>query len=318
MSKTPLPRVLVVGGTGHYGQHIVRSLAQRGVAVRVLSRNAVAARSLLGEAVDVIEGDIMADTARRTALQGMDALVIAVSAMAPTLVRQTKAIEEDAILALLAEAKELAVSRVVYLSVYEVRQPVVKGLDLASGRAKLHVEQALAAADLDWTVLGCAPSMSLFFAMIRGDAMMVPGGGPPALPTVSAVDVGEIAAQAVLRDDLRGRRFRLVGPEALSFREAARRISLAAGRPIRFRPIPLALPALAWRISRPLARFSGRLLYVNQMLGFIQVLNRFPAEIAAEAPEAHRLLLETFNYPPTTLEMEAQRWCAAEEKRDSR
>ena len=315
MSKTVVPRVLVVGGTGHYGQHIVRSLAQRGATVRVLSRNAASARSLLGEAPDIVEGDITSKTARRTALPGMDALVIAVSAMAPALIRETKAIEEDAILALLAEAKELAVSRVVYLSVYEVRQEVVKGLDLASGRAKLHVEQALAASDLNWTVLGCAPSMQIFFAMIRGDTMMVPGGGPPALPTVAAVDVGEIAAQAALRDDLSSRRFRLVGPEALSFPEAAQRIAAVLGRPIRFRSIPLALPTLAWQLTRPLARFSDRLLYVNQMLGFIQLLNRFPAEIAAEAPQAHRLLTDTFSYQPTTLEMEVQRWRAAQEKR---
>ena len=118
-------------------------------------------------------------------------MVIALSAMAPGLVRQTQAIEEDAILALLAEAKELGVRRVIYLSVYEVRQDVTQDLDLASGRAKLHVEQALAASDLNWTVLGCAPSMSLFFAMIRGETMMVPGGGPPALPTIAAVDVGD-------------------------------------------------------------------------------------------------------------------------------
>lgn len=315
MKETPAPRILVVGGTGHYGQHIVHSLAQRGATVRVLSRNAASARLLLGEAPEIVAGDITSETARRAALQGMDALVITVSAMVPALIRQTKAIEEDAILALLAEAKEPAISRVVYLSVYEVRQEAVAGLDLASGRAKLHVEQALAASDLDWTVLGCAPSMQIFFAMIRGDVMMVPGGGPPALPTVSAVDVGEIAAQAVLRDDLRGRRFRLVGPEALSFREAARRISLALGRPIRFRKVPLAGPTIAWQLTRPLARFSSRLLYVNQMLGFIQLLNRFPPEIAAEAPQAHRLLTDTFRYRPTTLEMEAQRWRAAEEKR---
>jgi len=307
-------RVLVLGGTGHYGQHIVRSLAQRGAAVRVLSRNAASARSLLGEAAEIVAGDITAESARRTALQGVEALVIAVSAMAPALIRLTKAIEEEAVLALLAEAKELAVNRVVFLSVYEVRREMLAGLDLASGRAKLHVEQALAASDLNWTVLGCAPSMQVFFAMIRGDRMMVPGGGPPALPTVSAVDVGEIAAQAALRCDLGSQRFRLVGPQALSFPEAALRIAAVLGRPIRFRPIPLALPTLAWWITRPLAHLSNRLLYVNQMLGFIQLLNRFPAEIAAEAPQAHRLLTDAFSYQPTTLEMEVHRWRAAQEK----
>ena len=235
MSQTPVPRVLVVGGTGHYGQHIVRSLVQRGASVRVLSRNAASARLSLGEAPNIVEGDITSETARRTALHGMDALVIAVSAMTPALIRETRAIEEDAILALLAEAKELAVHRVVFLSVYEVRRETIAGLDLASGRAKLHVEQALAASDLNWTVLGCAPSMQIFFAMMRGDTMMVPGGGPPALPNVSAMDVGEIAAQAALRDDLSSRRFHLVGPEALSFPEAAQRIAAVLGRPIRFR-----------------------------------------------------------------------------------
>ena len=80
------------------------------------------------------------------------------------------------------------------------------------------------------------------------------------------------------------------------------------GRPIRFRKIPLALPTLAWVLTRPLARVSDRLLYVHQMLGFIQLLNRFPPEIAAEAPQAHRLLTEAFSYQPTTLEMEARTW----------
>jgi uncharacterized protein YbjT (DUF2867 family) len=315
MNKVSPPRVLVVGGTGHYGRHIVTSMRRLGAPVRVLSRNAVSARSLLGEAPEIVEGDIATQTARRAALHGCASVVIAVSAMSPGLIRQTKAIEEDAVLALLAEAREQSVSRIIYLSVYEVRQDAVAGLDLASGRAKPHVEQALTASHLNWTVLGCAPSMQIFFAMIRGETMMVPGGGPPALPTIAAVDVGELAAQAALRDDLSGRRFRLAGPEALSFPEAAQRISAVLGRPIGFRKIPLALPALAWQLTRPLARLNGRLLYVHQMLGFIQLLNRFPPEIAAEAPQAHRLLTDTFSYRPTTLEMEAQRWRAALEKR---
>jgi len=106
MSAIRHPRVLVAGGTGHYGQHIVRSLAQRGAAVRVLSRRAASARDLLGAAPEIVEGDITSAAARRAALHSMDALVIAISAMAPGLVRQTQAIEEDAVLALLEEAKE--------------------------------------------------------------------------------------------------------------------------------------------------------------------------------------------------------------------
>ena len=137
---------------------------------------------------------------------------------------------------------------------------------------------------------------------------MVPGGGPPALPTVSPVDVGEIVAQTVLRDDLHGRRFRMVGPEAISFPAAVERISITSGKTINFRKIPLVLPKIAWVITRPLTPFSDLILYINQMLGFIQLLNQFPQDVISKVPEVHRLLLDTFDYVPTTLEMEAQRW----------
>ena len=39
--------VLVLGGTGHYGRHIVNSLVAKGVSVRVLSRSATRARGNL-------------------------------------------------------------------------------------------------------------------------------------------------------------------------------------------------------------------------------------------------------------------------------
>ena len=66
----PSVRVLVVGGAGHYGRHIVHSLVQRGTAMRVLSQNVASARSLLGEAPEIVEGDITTEAARRAALRG--------------------------------------------------------------------------------------------------------------------------------------------------------------------------------------------------------------------------------------------------------
>ena len=119
--------------------------------------------------------------------------------------------------------------------------------------------------------------------------MIVPGGGPPALPTISSHDVGEIAAQAVLRNDLQGRRFRLPGPEALSFPEAARRISSLTRNPVRFMKIPLL----------PLRIASLLILPVNPFLRYVywslKLLNHFPPDIAAEVPRDHQLLRETFD-----------------------
>lgn len=308
MSNAQNKPILVLGGTGHYGHHIVQSLLGKGASVRVLSRNAGNARKILGEIPEIIEGDITSRESIIEALNGVSAVIISVSAFAPKLIRKLRLIERDSVLMVLTEAERAGVSRIVYISIYDIRQDIARRLDIESAEIKAEVENTIAHSNFNWTVLGAAPSMEIFFAMIRGDTMMVPGGGPPALPTVSPVDVGEIVTQTVLRDDLHGRRFRMVGPEAISFPAAAERISITTGKTIRFRKIPLVLPKIAWVITRHLTPFSDLILYINQMLGFIQLLNQFPQDVIAKVPEVHRLLLDTFDNVPTTLEMEAQRW----------
>jgi hypothetical protein len=133
--------------------------------------------------------------------------------------------------------------------------------------------------------------MELYFAMMRGDRMIVPGGGPKAVPTISPVDLGEIVAQAVVRDDLSKRRIRLAGPEPLSFPEAAKRLSAVYGRTIRFTAIPLVFPKIAWYATWPVARLSGSLCYVHTMLGFVQLLNEFPQDLALASVDDHRDLV---------------------------
>ena len=139
------------------------------------------------------------------------------------------------------------------------------------------------------------------FAMIRGGKMIVPGGGPPALPTVSPLDTGEIAAQTVLREDLGGRRIRVTGPEAISFPEAARRISAVTGKRLEFQKIPLFPLRVASLVTWP---FNP---YLRHLVGSARLMNRFPQDLAAQVSEDHRWLVDTFSYTPTTLEMETRR-----------
>jgi uncharacterized protein YbjT (DUF2867 family) len=294
--------ILVFGGTGHYGRTIVRCLLDRGQTVRVLSRNAARARSVLGVQPELIEGDVTSRSTVNSALDGTRAVVIAVSAFTWKTIRKRTKIERDAVLRILEEAGRAGIARVVCLSGYDVREDFAKRLGvLAIAKPMLDVQAALAESRLDWTVLGCSPSMEMFFAMIRGAKMIVPGGGPPALPSISPIDVGTIAAQAVLRDDLGGRRIRLPGPEALSFPEAARRISVVWGREIRFHRIPVTPLKIASVLTHP---FNPFLLYLVMAL---RMLNNFPQELVAQVPTDHRALLETFDFTPTTLEMEAHR-----------
>ena len=295
--------VLVLGGTGHYGRHIVLSLLEMGQPVRVLSRDAPTARQLLGEGVEVIQGDVTFQSSLRVAIAGVKAIVISLSAFNAKLIRQMRSIEHDAVLSALDIADRSAISRVVYISIYAIREDVLRKLHIDSQSAiiKRSVEAALASSEFNWTVLAAPPSMEIFFAMLRGSKMVVPGGGPPALPTVSPLDVGEIAAQAVLRDDLGGMRIRMTAPEALSFHEAARRISGATGKSIHVQAIPTFPLQIASMVSLP---FNP---YLHHLVEHLRLLNNFPQDVVADVPDDFRHLMDTFSYKPTTIEAEARR-----------
>ena len=302
MTNKDAAPVLVLGGTGHYGRHIVRHLLDKDQPVRVVSRDAGRARKVLGEDVQLLQGDIASRTVVAEALAGARGLVVAVSAFHPKLIRRMEEIERDAVLEVWREARRAGVSRAVYLSIYDIRQDVAGALDLDTARIKQEVEDELAASGLDWTVLGAVPSMDIFLALIRGNTMVVPGGGPPGLPTIAPADIGRITAQTVLRDDLGGQRIRMAGPEAISFPAAAQRISAATGQTLRFRRVPLLPLRLVAAVVGPFHP------YLKNVVQSIRLMNHFPPEMVAQAQEDHLRLRRTFDYTPTTLETMAVAW----------
>jgi len=292
--------IAIFGGTGHYGSRIVQSLVAKDEPVRVLSRNAEKARKIVGDEPEIIEGNLTSREAIVQTVVGSKAVIIAVSAWTRQSIKQIKEIEQDAVLTIFAEAKNAGIDRVVYLSGYDMREDLLRKLNLLRfGEPKLEIERALRESDFNWTILGCAPSMELHFAFVRNGKLLVPGGGPPAVPTVSRDDVGEIAAQAVLRNDLSGQRFRMTGPEALSFPVATARISQITGEPIRFIKLPLLPLNIASLVVWP---FNPYLRYI---FWSVKLLNNFPQDLAQRVPEDYQRLLDTFNYTPTTFEMEA-------------
>ena len=237
--------IIVFGGTGHYGSKIVKSLLLKNVPVRVLSRFAQKAREILGDRVEIIEGDVTSQEVVAQSLKGTKAIVISLSAITPKLIKKMKQIERDAVLTIMKEAEKAKISRLVYLSGYDLRKDFLeKHKILQVGEIKLEIEKAINDSDFNWTILGCPPSFDLFFAFLRKNKMGFPGGGKNYLPTISSEDLGEIAAQAVIRDDLRGNRIKLTGPEALSIPEAARKISKITNTEIK----PFAIPLVIFKL----------------------------------------------------------------------
>src|SRR5882762_8917665 len=98
--------VLVTGGTGTLGRHVVRLLRNSGHRARILSRNP------RGH-VDAVKGDLTTGAGLIKAVSGMDAIIHAASATTqPTRLRDTDVVGTRRLLAM---AREERVRHIVFI-----------------------------------------------------------------------------------------------------------------------------------------------------------------------------------------------------------
>jgi uncharacterized protein YbjT (DUF2867 family) len=164
--------ILVTGGTGLLGGHLVPLLRAAGHDVRVLSRRG-------GESVT---GDLLTG-------EGLDAAVTGIH----TIVHLAGAQKGDDVATrnLVGAATRAGVRHVVYISVIGADR-----VPLGWMRMKLAAERALAESSLPWTTLRAAQFHDLVYKTVRAMARMpvvpVPGG-----LRFQPVDAGDVAARLV-------------------------------------------------------------------------------------------------------------------------
>jgi len=292
-------QIIVYGGTGFYGRKVVEKLVQKGLPVKVVTRNTEHAKKLVGNTLELFQGDVTDRNTIVESLKNVSAIVICLSAMSNKLIRKMKEIERDAVLEIMEEAKKANISRLVYMSGYEMRKQLLDDLKIPEfGEIKIEVEERIRQSDFNWTIVGDAPAFEIFFAFTNKGKMTVPGGGLNAFPTISPEDVGEITAQIVMRDDLNGKRIKLTGPKAYSFPEVAKLMTDISGQIVTHMKIPLFVVNIVSSLLLPFTPFV-RYLYKS-----LKMLNNFPADLANDVPKDHALLRQLFDYEPVTLEME--------------
>lgn len=292
-------QILIYGGTGFYGRKVVEKLLLKGHSVKVVSRNEINARKILGDKIEIFEGDVTNHKDIVDSLQNANSIIICLSAMSRKLFRKMKQIERDAVLMIMAEAKKAGISRLVYMSGYEMREQLLHDLRIPEfGKIKIEIESKITQSDFNWTILGDAPAFEIFFTFIRNGRMAVPGGGTNAIPSISAEDIGEITAQTVMRNDLNGKRIKLTSPQAYSFPEVAKKITVMSGREIKHVTIPLIIINIFSFLLYPFNPFF-RFIYKS-----LKLLNNFPIDLAESVQTDHKVLRELFDYEPVTLEME--------------
>jgi uncharacterized protein YbjT (DUF2867 family) len=222
--------ILVVGATGTNGRAVVSRLVAAGAEVRALVRDPVKAADLLGPRVGLVPGDLDQPGALDRALAGV-ARAFFVAAVDE---RYTAWFDH-----FLAAARRAGTPHVVKFS------GMGSATDSPSELMRQHgaTDAALAASGLPFTIL----QPNAFYQNLLWSAATIKDHGAFYLPVGDArqslVDVRDIAAvaAAVLTGPGReheGRTYEITGPESLSYRDVAGRLSTVLAKPVRYVGVP--------------------------------------------------------------------------------
>ncbi|MEX0878448.1 MAG: complex I NDUFA9 subunit family protein [Thermoanaerobaculia bacterium] len=229
-------RVLVTGGTGFVGTHLVNRLLQRDHAVAVLARDPEKTRNRYNRPVEAIPGDVLDPVSFGRAAAGRDALVHLVGIIhergSQTFDRMHREAAENA----LAAAGAAGVRRFLHMSAMGSSEDSPSEY----GRTKAAGETAVRASGLDWTVF--RPSIifgpgdgfvSLLAPIVRRNPGFIPviGGGKTKFQPVSVYDVARVFADALEKPEASRRAYEVGGPEVLTLDDIYREIAAAVGKP---------------------------------------------------------------------------------------
>lgn len=236
--RTPV-RVLVTGGSGFLGGHVVPRLVARGYQVSALARSPAAAERVAALGAGAVAGDL--DDPRSLdaafAASGADALVSLASlgfGHAPAVV---------------AAAEEAGVGRAVFVST----TAIFTSLPAPTKPVRLAAEEAIGASALAWTILrptmiygtpGDRNMARLLRALARLPVVPLPGGGRGLQQPVHVDDLAQAVVAALEAPAALRRAYDLAGPEPLTLAQVVHQAAAAAGRRPRAVPVPLA-PAVA-------------------------------------------------------------------------
>ena len=226
--------ILLTGGTGFVGGHVVHALREADRPVRCLVRNRAKAGRLATLGCELVEGDLTDAESLRRAVDGVEMVVHLVA------IRQGSDEKFERIMTqgtrdLLAAAKQAGVGRFVQMSALGTSE---ESKDLVPYyRAKWEMEQAVHGAGIPYVIFrpsfvferdgGILPT----FAKLARLAPVTPiiGSGERRLQPIWAGDVGAYFDQAIDLDTATGRTFELGGPDVVTWNEFWERLKRARG-----------------------------------------------------------------------------------------
>ncbi len=226
--------ILVSGGTGFVGGHVVHELRGRDLPVRCLVRDPRKATKLAGWGCELAEGDVTDAGSLRRAVAGVDTIVHLVA------IRQGprenfQRIMVDGTRDLLSAARDAGVRRFVHMSALGTSEETRELVPYYW--AKWENEQQVRSSGIPFVifrpsfVFGPDGGILPTFVKLAKLAPVTPiiGGGRQRIQPIWADDLARTFTDGTQKEDVTGRLFELGGPDAVTWNEFWERLKRVLG-----------------------------------------------------------------------------------------
>jgi NADH dehydrogenase len=292
--------ILVTGGTGFVGGHVVHELRGRDLPVRCLVRDLRGGPRLAAWGCELAEGDVTDPASLRAAVAGVDT-VIHLVAIRQGRREQFQRIMVDGTRDLLAASKDAGVRRFVHMSALGTS---AETKDLVPYYwAKWVNEQAVQGSGVPHVifrpsfVFGPDGGILPTFVKLARLTPVTPiiGSGRQRIQPIWAEDLAKYFAAAVERDDVANRAFELGGPDVVSWNEFWKRLKRVRG----IRRPSLHVPVALMKVNALLTeRLPGDIPLTRDLLKMLEHGDNVVTDDAA---------VKTFQLPLLTVDDQLRR-----------
>lgn len=212
--------IIVTGATGNVGKEVVKNLLKSGEVFSALTRDVESAKEKISSAVNWIFADFDDQVSLISALQGVDKLVLITPA--------GESMEKNQ-MDIVKVANDLGVKKIVKLS------GLGAGPDASIRLPKAHfkIEQEIVKLGIDHNFVRPNLFMQVFTDAVQADGNIYAPAEDAKISLTDTNDIAEIIVSAVL-DKTSEKVIEITGPEAVTYREVAKKISEVKGKPVNF------------------------------------------------------------------------------------
>ncbi|MCX9084656.1 MAG: complex I NDUFA9 subunit family protein [Candidatus Methanoperedens sp.] len=240
--------ILVTGGTGFVGSHIVQRLAREKITTRCLVREGSKVSKLKDYGVELAFGDMTDKESLKKALNGAETVIHLVGIIVEKKGATFEIIHTQGTRALVDTCKEVGVKRFIYISALGARENAQSRYHIT----KWEAEQSIIKSGMEYVIF--RPSIMIgeggeFITMLSGiiqNAPVIPViGAKSKLQPIYVENTVDCVLSSLVRPEIKNKIFDIGGPDQISYRELYITLAQVLGikKPVVEIPVWMVWPA---------------------------------------------------------------------------